>query len=183
MQNEIKNLILELLETFISSLIVILVLYMWVALPEQVWGQSMEPNFHTGERVLVEKVTKHFDDFERGDVVVLHPPDSDSIDYIKRVVGLPGEMIKIMDCEVYISVDGKTSKLEEPYLGSGTCTNGGTSLREGRFQKIEEDEYFVLGDNRGNSADSRYFGPVNKDRIVGKAILRFWPVNKMGFLW
>ncbi|OGC48716.1 signal peptidase I, partial [candidate division WWE3 bacterium RBG_16_37_10] len=83
-------------------MVVILVLYMWVALPEQVWGASMEPNFYTGERVLVEKVTKHFSDYERGDVVVLHPPENDSIDYIKRVVGLPGEMVKIWDCKIYV---------------------------------------------------------------------------------
>lgn len=182
MQKEFKSFFIELIETFISSLVVILVLYMWVALPEQVWGQSMEPNFHTGERVLVEKITLHFEHFKRGDVVVLHPPENDSIDYIKRIVALPGEMVKILDCKVYISQNGTTFELSEPYLAMGTCTAGGPAIREGRFFKLDDNQYFVLGDNRGNSADSRYFGPVDSNRILGKAVLRFWPLNKMGFL-
>ncbi|MDO8265545.1 MAG: signal peptidase I [Candidatus Saccharibacteria bacterium] len=182
MQKEFQSFFLELVETFVSSLVVILVLYMWVALPEQVWGASMEPNFHTGERVLVEKITMHFNKFERGDVVVLHPPANDSIDYIKRIVALPGEMIKIIDCKVYISQNDTTFQLSEPYLPSGTCTSVGPAIREGRFLKLGDNEYFALGDNRGNSADSRYFGPINSDRILGKAILRFWPPNKIGFL-
>jgi signal peptidase I len=179
---DLKRLILELLETFISSLVVILVLYMWVALPEQVWGQSMEPTFYTGERVLVEKVTKHFSDYQRGDVVVLHPPSNDSVDYIKRIVALPGEKIKISNCKVFIFSDGKTYELAEPYLPSDVCTGGGNMAKEGRFVQVEDNQYFVLGDNRANSADSRYFGPVEKDRILGKAVLRFWPLNKMSFL-
>jgi signal peptidase I len=182
MKGDLKHFLIELVETFISSLIVILVLYMWVALPEQVWGASMEPNFHTGERVLVEKVSKHFNDYERGDVIVLNPPDNNNIDYIKRIVALPGEMIKVTDCEVHIVRDEKRFILDEPYLADNTCTSGGPRMQEGRYIKLEEDQYFVLGDNRNNSADSRYFGVVEKNRIVGKAVLRFWPVSKMGFL-
>jgi signal peptidase I len=181
-QTETKNLVIELIETFIVSLVVILGLYMWVALPEQVWGESMEPNFYTGERVLVEKVTKHLKDYERGDVVVLHPPSNDSIDYIKRVVGLPGEQIKIIDCSVFILKDGETFELTEPYLQGGTCTTGGPEIREGRFLSLGENEYFVIGDNRANSADSRYFGSVDGSRIIGKAIFRFWPLNRIGFI-
>lgn len=182
MFKEMKRITLELLETLICSLVVILVLYMWVALPEQVWGQSMEPNFYSGERVLVEKVTKHFEDFKRGDVVVLHPPSNDSIDYIKRIVAMPGEMVKISDCKVYIFKDGKTYQLEEPYLNEDTCTRAGSIAKEGRFLKVEDNTYFVLGDNRSNSADSRFFGLVDRDRILGKAVFRFWPLNKMSFL-
>ncbi len=182
MFKEVKRLVSELVETFVCSLVVILVLYMWVALPEQVWGQSMEPSFYTGERVLVEKVTKHIEGFNRGDVVVLHPPSNDSIDYIKRIVAMPGELVKVSECNVYIFKDGKTYQLEEPYLKEDTCTKGGSSVKEGRYLKVEDGFYFVLGDNRGNSADSRFFGLVERDRILGKAVLRFWPINKLGFL-
>jgi signal peptidase I len=182
MQNDFKSFFVDLIETFISSLIVILVLYMWVALPEQVWGQSMEPNYHTGERILVEKITLHFEKLKRGDVVVLHPPESDSIDYIKRVIALPGEMVKVVDCKVFISQNGTTFELDEPYLASGTCTTGGPAVKEGRFLKLDDKQYFVLGDNRANSADSRYFGPVDNSRILGKAIIRFWPPDRIGFL-
>jgi signal peptidase I len=182
MRNNFKDFILEIIETFVMSLIVILVLYMWVALPEQVWGASMEPNFYTGERILVERVSKHFNGFERGDVVVLNPPGSSNIDYIKRIVALPGEMVKIVDCEVHIVKDGVRFRLDEPYLAEGMCTTGGPRIREGRYIRLEEKQYFVLGDNRTNSADSRYFGLVNEGDILGKAVLRFWPPDKTGFL-
>jgi len=182
MRSEFNQFLIELIETFVSSLVVILVLYMWVALPEQVWGASMEPNFYTGERVLVEKVSKHFKEFERGDVVILHPPNNESIDYIKRIVALPGEMVKIYNCEIYISKDGKTFVIEEPYLDDSECTGGGPKVKEGRFIQLEAGEYFVLGDNRGNSADSRYFGKIDESMILGKAVLRFWPLNKIGFI-
>jgi signal peptidase I len=181
-KQSVTGFIWELVETFVSSLVVVLVLYMWVALPEQVWGASMEPNFSTGERVLVEKVSKHFQEYERGEVVILNPPGADSTDYIKRIIGLPGEMVKIHECNVFISKDGKTFDLAEPYLDPGTCTSGGPKMREGRFMQLSDTEYLVLGDNRGNSADSRYFGPVEKKRILGRVILRFWPLNKAGFL-
>ncbi|HLC93780.1 MAG TPA: signal peptidase I [Patescibacteria group bacterium] len=182
MKDEFSRFVIELIETFVSSLVVILVLYMWVALPEQVWGASMEPNFYTGERVLVEKVSKRIKDYERGDVVILHPPNNESIDYIKRVVGLPGEMVKIYNCQIYISKEGKTFVLDEPYIRNSECTGGGPKVREGRFVQVGEAEYFVLGDNRDNSADSRFFGNVSKDMILGKAVLRFWPLNKVGFI-
>ena len=142
----------------------------------------MEPSFHTGERVLVEKITKRVSGFERGDIVVLHPPSNDSIDYIKRIVGLPDEMVKVLDCTVFILKDGKSYELEEPYLKPGTCTSGGPTVKEGRYFKLEDDEYFVLGDNRSNSADSRFFGAIKENRILGKAVFRFWPINKLGFI-
>lgn len=177
-----KSFFVEMLETFLTSLVVLFVIYMWVAMPEMVYGASMQPNFETGERILVEKVTKHFKDFERGEVVVLNPPGNDNIDYIKRVIGLPGDIIKVKDCGVYITTDGMKYRLEEEYLPEGTCTIDGPSLREGRSMKVEEGSYFVLGDNRAESADSRVFGVVERDRIQGRVIFRFWPLSKIGFM-
>ncbi|MFH1295163.1 MAG: signal peptidase I, partial [bacterium] len=88
-----KSFVMEMLETLVSSVIVILVIYSTIAFPELVVGSSMEPNFYTGERILVEKVTKYFSPFKRGDIVVLHPPGNDNIDYIKRIIGVPGDII------------------------------------------------------------------------------------------
>ena len=154
-------------------------IYLFLAFPEVVYGASMEPNFYTGERILVEKVTKHFKKFERGEIIVLHPPGNGSVDYIKRIVGIPGDSIKIKDCSVFISRDGDKFKLEEPYLEKNTCTSATGALREGRSEKIGDNLYFVMGDNRIRSADSRIFGEIDKERIVGRVVFRFWPLNKL----
>ncbi len=170
--------VLEMLETFLTSFIVLMVLYWTIALPEVVKGASMEPTFYTDERILVEKITKKFNDLDRGEIVVLHPPGNDDIDYVKRVVGIPGDIIKIKDCTVYISRDGEIFELEEPYLKEGVCTSDGPMLKEGRSLRIDEGQYVVLGDNRSHSVDSRAFGLVSEDRIVGRVVFRFWPAEK-----
>lgn len=174
-----KEVILELIETFITSFVVLMLIYWWVALPEVVSGASMEPTIFDGERILVERITKNFKSFDRGDIVVLHPPENDNIDYVKRIVGVPGDVVKILDCNVYVSRDGEKFRLEEPYLEGGTCTSGGKSLREGRSIRLDEDEYVVLGDNRTKSADSRLFGTLKEDRIIGRVVLRFWPPSQI----
>ena len=177
-----NNFLLDILETVLSSLIVLFIIYMTIAVPEQVSGSSMEPNFHTGERILVEKVSKYFRNFERGMVIVLNPPGNDNIDYIKRIVGVSGDIIKVIDCSIYVLRDGKKFKLDESYLSQGTCTQGGPGLKDGRSLKIENGFFLVMGDNRDNSADSRVFGLVEQKRIVGRAVFRFWPLNRMGFI-
>ena len=178
----LKNIIFEFFETILVSLAIILVLYATVASVEVVWGASMEPNFHTGERILVEKLTKHFTGYERGQVVVLTPPTDPNKHYLKRIIGLPGEIVKILDCKVYISKDGNKFYLNENYLDPIDCTRGGDALLDGRALKIDEDSYMVLGDNRDVSVDSRVFGFVKESRIIGKVIFRFWPVGKIGFI-
>ena len=184
-QDEEKSyhLILDIIEPFITSLVVFLVIYLWVAFLEAVSGASMEPTLHTGDRILVERLTPKFKGLNRGDIVILHPPGNDTKDYVKRVIGLPGEIIRISDCNVYISKDGQTFKLNEPYLAPDTCTMGGPIIKDGRARKLNADEYVVLGDNRGKSADSRIFGPINKDNsVLGKVVYRVWPVNSFGSL-
>ena len=182
MLKNFKNILFDSLETFAVSSAVLLVVYMFVAFPIVVYGASMEPSLHTGERILVEKISFYFDDVSRGDVVVLHPPGNDSVEYVKRVIGLPGEVVKVYECVIYISKDGKKFMLVEPYLSKEQCTAGGQKFREGRSVKVDEGQYVVLGDNRERSADSRLFGPIQKDRILGKAIFRFWPLDKIGLL-
>src|SRR3972149_8814367 len=175
-----KNTILDIIESFVTSFVVLAVIYLFLAFPEIVSGASMEPSVFDGERILVEKVTKHLSDspFERGDIVVLHPPENGSIDYVKRVIGLPGEVIGISDCGVQISDGNGKFTVDESYLYENTCTED----ISGKSRRLENNEYFVLGDNRTRSADSRLFGPVAVDRIVGKGIFRFWPPQSIGFL-
>ncbi len=177
-----RHTILELIETVVSSCVVILIIYTTIAIPEQVQGASMEPTFYSGERILVEKITKHFKDFQTGEVVVLHPPNNDNVDFIKRVVAIPGDIVKIYNCNVYINRDGQKYELEEPYLYEDTCTSAGGRLKEGRSIELQEKEYLVLGDNRAKSADSRSFGIITEERIVGRVVFRFWPISTIGYI-
>jgi signal peptidase I len=179
---KIKSILLEIAEAFITSFIVIMLLYMVVASVEEVWGPSMEPNFHSGERILVDRITKRFISYKRGEVVVFLPPGDDNKHYIKRVVGIPGDVFKVIDCGVAVSRDGEQFKLEEPYLSDGTCTVGGSKIKEGRSLKIPDGQYALFGDNREESLDSRILGFVGKERILGRVVFRFWPVNKLGFI-
>ena len=173
------SIIVELLETFMVSFIVLMMIHWFIALPEIVVGSSMEPNIYGGERILVERITKKFKKLERGDIVVLHPPGNDDIDFVKRIVGVPGDVVKILDCNVHVSKDGQRFVLNEPYLSEGVCTSEGPKLREGRSLRLEEGEYIVLGDNRPRSKDSRSFGIIETNRIVGKVVFRFWPFDRL----
>jgi signal peptidase I len=173
---------LELGESLFSSLIVLFLIYRFIAMPEVVHGASMYPNFDTGERILLEKVTKLYKPYERGEVVILHPPGNDEIDYLKRIVALPGDIVKIKDCRVYISRYGEKFELQEYYLDDSVCTTEGTFFKEGHSVRLMEDEYLVFGDNRENSVDSRFFGVVKGSSIQGRVVLRFWPLDRVGFL-
>jgi signal peptidase I len=125
-------------------------------------GNSMEPNLHHAEYVIVDRVSYRLGAPQRGDVVVF-TRDGDPKDYIKRVIGLPGETIAVSNGTVYI--DGQL--LNEPYVAPA---GGAYPAR-----RLDTDEYFVMGDNRGNSTDSRTFGPIRPDGIVGRAWIVYWP--------
>lgn len=138
-------------------------------------GYSMENTLQDEDNLLVEKVSYHFTDPKRFDVIVFYPHGKENKDYyIKRVIGLPGETIQIVGDTIYI--DGKV--LEEDF-GKDPMTKSGIAQEP---LKLGDDEFFVLGDNRAVSEDSRYpeVGPVSKDKIAGKAILRIYPLSKFG---
>jgi len=131
---------------------------------------SMEPNLHEGQRLLVSKVAYKFGEPQRGDIIIFPPPNIDSeYDYIKRIIGLPGETVRMTGGVVYIN----NVPLEEPYI-----TNRGNGNMNSI--KVPDGEYFVLGDNRTNSSDSRAFGTVPGDTITGKAWLTIWPIEDWG---
>lgn len=179
---KLKSYISELAETFITSLIVVFLIYMFIGSIEVVWGASMEPNFYTGERILVDKISPHLFPIKRGDVVVLIPPNEPDKHYIKRVIGMPGDIVKILDCRVYISKDGEKFELQESYLPSSICTQGGSGLQEGRSLRVEKGQYLVFGDNRPFSLDSRTFGVISAKEVVGRVVFIFWPLNRIGFV-
>ena len=137
---------------------------------------SMEETLQIGDRVLVNKLSYRFGDIDRGDIIVFHKPDSagesEVDDFIKRVIGLPGETLRSLDGVVFI--DGRP--LEEPYLEPDTLTNQLNEIT------IPDGFLFVMGDNRGSSRDSRFFGPIPADSIVGEAFVRLWPLGSFGGL-
>jgi signal peptidase I len=133
-------------------------------------GDSMLPNFGKGDVVLVSRGAFKHDDPARRDVVAVHDPEGSGMLYLKRVIGLPGEQVSLSDGLLYID-DQLTS---EPYLG-GLPSSLGLSTTNWR---LGDGEYVVLGDSRSHSTDSRNFGPITADQIMGKALLRVWPVRK-----
>lgn len=161
----------DIVGTIIPAIIIALLIHVFLAQATRVYGQSMEPSLHTDERLVIEKVSYRFHGPRRGDVVVLHDPGGSPELLIDRVVGLPGERVTVADGRVFI--DGQP--LDEPYLDQDTV--GG-----GRSWIVPPLTVFVMGDNRSASRDSRTFGPVLMDQILGRALVRYWPLDELGSL-
>lgn len=159
----------EVLETVLPALVIVLVINAFLAQATRVEGQSMEPNLHDNQRLIIEKITYRFRSPQRGDIVILRLPNRNSDPLIKRVVGLPGETVEIANGQVLI--DGKV--LDEPYLNQYTYQGMPPRV-------VPPDEVFVLGDNRGFSNDSRAFGFVPYADIIGRAWFRYWPPLEIG---
>jgi len=169
----------EIVETLVLTLVIFLAIQTFVAQPYQVQQVSMEQTLEPNQYVLVDKLTTHFEDYKRGDIVVFNPPagfpDANGTPFIKRVIGVGGDTVQIRDDGLY--VDG--TKLDEPYVfaGNQTLVTGDQSS-----WVIPQGELFLMGDHRESSADSRIFGPVQESAVIGRAWLRYWPVNTFGVL-
>lgn len=165
------HLVREVVETVIPAVLIAVLITLFLAQATQVYGQSMEPNLYAGQRVIVEKISYRLHPPRRGDIVVLRLPEQRGNFLIKRVVGLPGERIEIRDERVFI--DGQP--LTEPYLHR--------AIRYSMPPRhIAEDSVFVLGDNRDFSNDSRSFGPVPLSNVIGRAWIRYWPLDQVGLV-
>lgn len=138
----------------------------------------MEPNFHDGEYLLTDKLTYRFKAPSRGDVIVFKPPVSQDEEYIKRIIAIPGDVISIKDGHYYIN--GKV--LVEDYIPSTIYTKAKSFLPNDTETTVPENSYFVSGDNRESSSDSRYWGYITKDKITGKAWLIYWPPKSVGVI-
>jgi signal peptidase I len=159
----------DILETILPAILIALFINLFLAQATRVYGQSMEPNLHSDQRLVVEKISYRFHSPRRGDIVVLRLPKRSSELLIKRVIGLPGETVEVKNGQVYI--DGQP--LDEPYLKHNT--RGEMAPRV-----VPPLQVFVLGDNRGFSNDSRTFGMVPFDNIVGRAWFCYWPLDQIG---
>jgi signal peptidase I len=169
-----KTIIRETLQVILLALVIFFAIHFMIQ-NFRVEQTSMEPNLHEGQYVLLNKTAYWFGRTpSRGDIVVFRVPDQP--DRIKRVIGLPGETVEVTgDGTVYITdIDGNRLKLEEPYLPANHSGASGVWT-------VPEGEYFVMGDNRSVSYDSRENGPVLRDRIIGKAWLIIWPIRDWGF--
>jgi signal peptidase I len=169
-----------LMEIFRFSLIAILIVVpvrLFIAQPFIVSGASMETTFHSGEYLIVDQVTYHFEKPHRGDVIIFRYPRDPSKFFIKRVIGLPGDTISIEDGVITITNEAnpKGMILSEEYAE--------TMPAAAKFvEKVGEREYFVMGDNRDESSDSRSWGVLQEERIVGRAWLRLFPPQQADYL-
>lgn len=170
---------LDLIETVVIALAIFVIAYLFLFQPHQVRGNSMYPNFHDGDYLLTDKISYRLSPPKRGDVIVFVAPKNEEYDYIKRIIGLPGETVSLTE-DNRVKINNEI--LEEPYLPADYKTFGGNFLESGKTIKIPPDEYFVLGDNRNHSSDSRDWGFVPRKNIIGKAWLRYWPLNQIGLI-
>lgn len=162
--------ILEVLKMVIIAALIVIPIRYFVFQPFLVKGQSMEPNFGNGDYLIVDEISYRFRDPQRGEVIVFKFPPNPSQRFIKRIIGLPEETVEVKNGKVAIYKDGEPQVLDESiYLSSSLTTKGDIRVVLG------ENEYFVLGDNRDFSFDSRRFGSLPEKKIVGRVFLRVWP--------
>ncbi len=173
--SKLKDNIIELIEFVAIVFAILMAIRFFAAEPHKVSGSSMVPNFHDGDYIITNKLATRFSAPKRGEVVILQDPLDTNKVFIKRVIGLPGETLKISGGLVYIN----SKLLEEPYLSTGLRTSGESYLKDGDEITIADGNYFVMGDNRSNSSDSREWGLLKKDLIVGQAFIRYWPLDKI----
>ena len=176
--------LLEVVETLALTLIIFFVIQTFVAQPYRVEQQSMERTLEPDQYVLVDKLTPRFDIYKRGDIVVFTPPDdwvqASGTPFIKRVIGVAGDEVEVReDGRVYVN----GTALEEPYVfqvdGEPQPTTAST---DDPSWQVPDGELFVMGDHRSSSSDSRTFGPIEVDHVIGRAWLRYWPFDTFGVL-
>lgn len=181
---------LEIVETLVLTLVIYLVIHNFVAQPFQVEQSSMVPTVNPGEYVLIDKISPRFQDYQRGDIVVFQPPQGfgqGGVPFIKRVIGLPGDTVSLENGRVFVTpAGGSPIRLEEPYVVRAVDGGAAPTLPKNAdgtsTWTIAPGTYFVMGDNRPDSQDSRFFGPVDRELIIGRAWLRYFPLDRVGFI-
>lgn len=171
--------LIDALQSLLIAASIFLVIYVAIARPFQVNGQSMFPNFHDQEYVLTNLITLRFHTPMLGDVIVFQAPIDAEKDFIKRVIGTPGDTVTVRDGSVFLN----GNRLDESaYLKDTVQTYGGAFLKDGETITVPQDEYFVMGDNRTYSSDSREWGFVKKSELIGESFFVYWPPPSMRFI-
>lgn len=164
----------EIIKIVIIALLIVIPIRYFIFQPFFVRGQSMEPNFHDGDYLIIDEISYRFNQPSRGEVIVFKYPGNPTQRYIKRIIGLPGETIEIKDGLITISNENYSWSLNELfYLSESIATQGDVVI------SLSQDEYFVLGDNRNASYDSRRWGPLPEEDIIGRVVFRAWPVSAL----
>lgn len=178
--------LVEIVQTLVLTLVIFFFIQTFVAQPYQVKQQSMETTLEPGQYVLVDKLTPRIDTYKRGDIVVFKPPEdwaqAENTPFIKRVIGVGGDTVEVRDDgKVYVN----DMAIDEPYLFA-TVKGGAPEPTEADPDQnswtVPQGDLFLMGDHRSNSADSRAFGTVPVDNVIGRAWLRYWPVDTFGIL-
>ncbi len=193
-----KPAVKETVDTIVFVLVMVIIIRFFVGEIRWIPSGSMKPTFVEGDRIVVERFSRFYKTPNRGDVMVFYPPFTElkntpwklfsrltgffckDVAYIKRVIGMPGDTLEVKIDSTgagYVYINGE--KLDEPYVKSvydySLCTE---RMFCGPI-KLKEDEYFMMGDNRGNSQDSRYWGTLKQDRFIGRAVFLFWPLSRI----
>jgi signal peptidase I len=175
-------LVRDIAQTFALTVIFFVVVQTFVGQPYQVEMHSMQGTLQPGQYVFVDKLTPRFDSYHRGDIVVFSAPESagrqEGVPFIKRVIGVPGDAVEIHDGRVFVNGD----ELDEPYLFAGTFGAEPTETAQRSQWIVPDGQLFLMGDHRTQSIDSRAFGPVPIESVVGRAWLRYWPLDSVAIL-
>lgn len=167
---------IELVQVVVFAVSIFLFVYLLVLQPHKIKGESMEPNFHNGEYLLTDKVSYRIGDPKRGDVIVFKAPPSHKDEFIKRILGLPGDTVKVENGTLYIN----GHEVHESYLPSDFKTRSKSFAQEGKELVVPDNSYFVMGDNRDRSLDSRDLGFIERKYITGRAWIMYWPLSRAG---
>lgn len=173
-QSNTKLFIIEVIKLGVFALLIIFLVRYFLFKPFYVKGASMEPNFFDKEYLIIDELTFRFREPQRGEIVVFHYPGDRSEYFLKRIIALPGERVKIKDGQIIIYNEASPEGyvLQEDYLPLGLQNKPDVNYN------LSATQYFVMGDNRNSSFDSRYFGPIEEKELVGRVILRGWPFNR-----
>lgn len=170
---------IDTIQTILLAASVFLVIYIFLFRPFQVSGESMYPTFKNKEYILTNLIALRFEDPKRGDVIVFKAPNAPDKDYIKRVMAVPGDTIEVQNGHVYVN---GTQVNESAYLDNSVYTGPGAFLQEGETETVPPGHYFVMGDNRPYSSDSREWGYLKRSEVIGKSFFVYWPVNAFRFV-
>ncbi|MEO6536276.1 MAG: signal peptidase I [Candidatus Paceibacterota bacterium] len=172
--NSVGSALKEIFTFLVLAVIIVLPIRLFVAQPFVVEGESMHPTFESADYLIVDELTYHFQNPKRGDVIVFRYPNDPSVFYIKRIIGLPGETVSIDQGKVSVKkTDGTSITLDESYVVDEDATYTQST-------NIGPDQYFVMGDNRPKSSDSRVWGLLPRKNIVGRAFIRLLPAHEFG---
>ncbi len=171
-----KDHVIDFFQTLVVFAAIGTAVYWLVAQPHKVSGSSMFPNFKNGDYIITDKVSYRFTEPRRGDIVVFKNPRDETQDFIKRIIGIPGDHIKVSGGKIYLN----GNELTEPYLSDTIFTNPGSFLQEDQEITVEPGHYITIGDNRPASSDSREWGFITRGEIIGKVFFRYWPATEIG---